>query len=216
MKKLSLTLSVIGVVALAVSANANLLVNGGFDTGNYNGWTAVSAQSPDGPFTSGANFFTVSSPDGSPYIGGAAASYGTKNVVIAQQITLPNVAGTVDVSFQGWTTNQQSSGAPGGQFDTYSQVGYDPTGGVDPTAASVIWSGKVGADATWETQSVSAANVPGGTGTVFVSTTQLYALQWNVNYYDNVQANVVPEPSSILALATGMFGLAGVVLRKRS
>lgn len=43
----------------------------------------------------------------------------------------------------------------------------------------------------------------------------LYVLTTNVDGTVSIFTNVVPEPSSVLALASGLFGMAGFVIRRR-
>lgn len=98
MKKLLVTLAILGLVGITGSAQANLITNGGFETGNFSGWT----QFGNTGFT-GVNNSPVHSGAYSAYFGSVGSTGG-----ITQ--TIATSAGqTYLIDF--WLTNQ-SSGSP--------------------------------------------------------------------------------------------------------
>lgn len=207
-------IAILAVLSVASSAHALPLVNPGFDDGTYNGWYTMAPPGMDGPFASGSNFFGVPSPDGSPNIGGSASSWGTKNPIIAQPFAQP-LNSLIEVSGMAWARNMDSGGNWANPIGTMVHLGYDPTGGSDPNSASVVWDSIGAQDENWHRLSVTANSGASANGTIYWKVVNLWALQWNVTYFDATEANVVPEPSSILAMASGLLGMAGLAFRKR-
>ena len=196
-----------------VPASANVLVNPGFETGNYSGWVRV------GP--SGQRFDGVSQPyfgPASPFEGirmaGAAANWSNAKdkAYIYQIFAAP--AGPVTVSGWGHAWNLHN-GQPGNPSDTQVLIGWDPLGGTNPDAASVVWAEPILAVNQWQ-QRVITGNSPGGNNTVFARVRHIWAIEWNATYVDAFEATVVPEPGSLLALAGGLSGFAGLLLRRRA
>ncbi len=207
-------IAILAALSVATSAHALPLVNPGFDDGTYNGWYTMAPPGMDPPYPGdGNNFFGVLSHDGSPRIGGSAASYGALNPIIAQPFAQP-ANSEIEVSGWAWARNLQNNDYAD-PIGTQVHLGYDPTGGSDPNSANVIWDFILAADSDWHRLSVTANSGGSTQGTVYWKVVNQWALQFNVTYFDDTQANVVPEPSSVLAMASGLLGMAGLAFRKR-
>jgi len=215
MNRVMALVALAGLAATLCGAHvsANVLVNPGFETGNYSGWVRVG--------TTGMRFDGVSQPYFGPAtphegirMGGAAASYSNAkhNTHIYQIFAAP--AGPVTVSGWGHSWNQDG-GVPGNPAITQVLIGWDPMGGTDPDAASVVWADPISATNQWEQRTINGVS-PGGNNTVFARVQHTFAIEWNVTYVDDFTATVVPEPGSLMALAAGMTGLAGMVLRRKA
>lgn len=221
MKKILAAFALAGVVGAmlpaAASANydssINVLINSGFELGTYNSWTRVRGPL-DGRFDAVATdgSFGVPAKEGTR-LAGAASSYDKSKdqSYIYQQFYAP--AGDVRVAGWGYAWNAHPGGAD--PADTYILIGWDPLGGTDASAASVVWSNPINATNQWEQREIFGVS-PGGTNTVFAKVFHNWPIEWNVTYVDAFEANVVPEPASLLALASGLAGMAGVALRRRS
>lgn len=98
MKKSLVTLAIFGLVGIAGSAQANLITNSGFETGNFSGWTQFG--------NTGFTGVTTSVPHGGTY----NAFFGSVGSTGGITQTIATTAGqTYAVDF--WLTNQ-NSGTP--------------------------------------------------------------------------------------------------------
>lgn len=89
-------------------------------------------------------------------------------------------------------------------------IGIDPTGGLDPTAASVVWSSPIATFNAWQ-NGITVANVAGGANgvTVFVASGSGTDIGTTSGaWFDNIV--LTPEPAAILLL-----GLPLLVTRRR-
>ncbi len=83
-----------------------------------------------------------------------------------------------------------------------ARIGIDPNGGLDPAAASVVWSSALGAFNTWQSVSASAATGPGGVVTVFLATGSDPEVTVTSGAWFN-DIGLVPEPTTIGLLLLG-------------
>lgn len=205
------------------TANSSL-VNGGFDgaTTNLTNYAAKGADSnirdwmcPEGwiPLTTGAvgqneGFYTGVGSGANAAHGGNALFIdqynGEGKKLFAQRVSMGAGIYTLNGYVKGWDT---VAGAP--------KIGIDPTGGLDPNSANVIWSSTVTGN-VWELKTVSNVVSTGGTVTIFVGGgLGTYSSSGGGVMFDDIALTFIPEPGSLLALATGLFGLIGVTRRRR-
>jgi len=189
-------------VLFATQAHAsNLVVNGGFETGNFNGWTKGSNT---GFFGVDSNSQAVHSGSYGAYLG--AIEYGSFDTNLnagnqLSQILSTTQAGTYTLDY--WLDNWNSG----------------------PDGFEAIWDGKVIAGSL-----INNANAFGWTEVTFsglVATSSATTLQFNAfqnpSYFglDDVSVTPMdspiaesPEPGSLLLMGTGVLGLAVVLFRK--
>lgn len=214
MKKLILTAALAVVVAGSASAGPNLLVNGGFEAG-LAGWTAYGGGGVNG----GA--FGMDPCEGS-MMWDVVRSYGntpgnnTGHEGVAQQVILN--AGTYVLTACGQSHNKDAFVYINNDAPTYPdgfvQLVVDTTGGVDVTAAT-DYSALSHAGAKWDNLSLQFTVANAGPVSIFLDSQQPWAFAGNWSGFDNAYLDVVPEPSSILAMASGLLGMVGVAFRKR-
>jgi hypothetical protein len=190
------TLLVVAAMLIMVCAPAafaqNLVTNGGFETGDFTGWTEGGnfefSQVVSGPFYvyTGAqegNFYATFGPVGSD---------GTLSQVLTTQ------AGT-QYTFSFWLNAV----------------------GDDPSDFSAMWDGTTVYSATdpntggnWQNFSFTETGTGHDTITFAFRDDPAYIALDNVSVTPSGGGTSVPEPSSILLMGSGVLGLAGVIRRK--
>lgn len=155
MRKLIAAFCCVSVLAAsAMAANANLMANPGFENGNYNSWTWVF--SPNGgrfDAVTGSAFGV--DPHEGVRMAGAAASYDVgKHLSYIRQVVAVPIGYQVDISGWGYAWNYDGQNRNVIQ-DTQVRIGLDPTGGLDATAASVIWAPRIFATSQWGERTLS-------------------------------------------------------------
>jgi hypothetical protein len=207
---------------IASASATELLTNGGFETGNFSGWTAVSNGGTSG---CGSNVWTVNA-TGSEGCGGIAApisgTYAAFNTFdgqqgsyqLSQSFTVPNGVQAATLSF---LDEYQMSyfGSPrvlevqlfNGTNTTLLQTLYST---VPPSEGSQAWT-LISTDVT-----TALAADAGQTVTFRLTETEPDSYSGPANFgIDNISLTVtsnVPEPATLALLATAMTGLG---LRKR-
>lgn len=175
------------MVLFAAPAGANLLVNGGFETGDLTGWT---------PFQFGGS--PVRSVVSSPVFEGDYALWiqcdgGSEGGVYQRFATVPGNQYQVSFYYR--------------HAEFWQFFGLDPNGGTNPNSGSIGWDDLAGTGGEWKLH----------TKTFVANSTMatIYLDNWGRpdGYWDSVVA--IPEPGSLAALAGGLIGFIGLGIRRR-
>ena len=109
------------------------------------------------------------------------------------------------------------AGDPADTPDTTVRIGVDPTGGLNPAAATVHWRAPETTGAQW-TDLELYFTATGASSTLFLESNQTFALDGHWSGFDNVRlaesAPAVPEPASVAIWSFVGIGLAGFTLRQ--
>ena len=203
MKKLLILVIALLLVSPAL-VSANMLVNPGFETGSETPWMRL-----------GGHIGTVTT--GAAYTGAAGLD-----------ITMNTASGD-------WGGYYQNKPANPGEYYTFSawvdtsrlnseanaslQISYfdvlNPGSSASPIAAFNTVSVT---ENTWEQLTLSPAfSAPAGTQSVRFVLAEYATASWGEGnvYYDDAEASVVPEPSSLMLLLTGITGIFGLGLKRK-
>lgn len=199
MKTIPSIISILSVLGLAVlPANADLLSNGNFNTGDATGWWLYVPEQPTNQNISvlAADAFSY---DNTPYA--HQWNHGASQTgVLGQDVNL-SAGSQYNISLVYRANNWGGGGVGTWYWDsTWTQIGYEWTS---------LYTGN-GTDTGWVSFTTPTRTAPANTAHVSL---RLDAWTWSDTYYDNVAFNVIPEPTSAALLAGG--GLALLTFRRR-
>jgi len=205
--------AIVSLVVLLVPgvASANLLTNGTFETGSKTPWQQI-------------GYHTAAVNSAAAYSG----SYGLSETVVqnansdgwgGQYINKIATEGSVfSLSSMVNTTNMNAYANAGLQIAFFDVA--NPGVSVSPLATFES-SSVTGQD--WQQLMVTSAAAPAGTQAVRFTLTSYAAQQSTTDwygtgsaYFDNVDAEAVPEPTSLLLLGSGLVGLMGLGKKKKA
>ena len=228
-----LSVLVVAHLLSAVCAASSLLVNGGFETGDFTGWTVVDLVGSSGSFFVDNDGTPPLS--GLPTVGPASGSFyavsaqeGTGTHALIQTFTVPGPGNTVTLSFDMFVDDHNGVGP------LIDPAGLDHTGGPNQharvdiltpaaspfdTGAGVLASLYLGVDPAappnpYTNYVFDISGFVGGGGTYqlrFAEVDNQFFLHQGV---DNVSIDAVPEPQSLILLGSGLMAL--LVLKRRS
>lgn len=172
-----------------------------FETGDFSGWATHNAVDLDvswfpGPFGHAispvSSGFGLSPDDGGSFVLHAEAFEADKKAIYLQRFQTDIGVGTPDDLEVRVAFNRD--GSAGVQSDQNIIIGIDPTGGVDPLASTVSWSGRLedsGTGYTVVSHSVaSPTDTIGPVATMFIEILPRFALNPNLIAIDNVELYV--------------------------
>jgi len=168
----------------ALTAVTNQLANGGFESG-MTGWTSYGRF--DGAFNDGN--YGVPSRTGTRWAG-SVGNWDPKTGGIHQTVTV-NPAQVYDVVAYAYTEGFNVGDDSTGQGHAQVRTGYDPSGGTDPSAPSVVWTNWTFTAARWLELSLSAT-APSGSLTVFLESRHSEywgSLEWFKIGFDDVSVH---------------------------
>lgn len=153
------------------------------------------------------------------HFAGAMASYGQKDMAGCLQRVSVEPGKTYAASAWIWTEN--NDGDPptplnrGAASNTQCRIGIDPTGGIDPNSANVVW-GPWGSSQNWQPpyeqlgyQQVNAmAEIPltSSVATVFLQVNHKWSMAWNRTAFDDVTLQQVLPVTTLGEAKTAPLG----------
>jgi len=211
MRKALLCLFAVLVLAGPASAQATITyINDHFETGTLEGWTPYGGARVSNIFLFNDPY---SPPSGEHWGVGQDAWGGTVDGGIWKQFQdeyVPNQVKTITALVEAYSVDWNFVPTPG---HVNIRIGLDPTGGTNPDAATVVWSNWY-----WGPWNYLTLQWPceRALETVFVDWFAPWATGPMVAKVDLVVVEQpIPEPGSLLALASGLVGLAGLAIRRK-
>jgi len=188
-------LAMVAISAQTGTASATLVQNGGFETGDFTGWTLSNIASDD--------FVAVLSNSGNPSFPANAGAYeaylGKGNAVGAISQAFTTTAGTsYSVSF--WLANDGLNAASTNVFQA-------------------LWNGQVQNISPALNQNLSSSYTQYQFTATATGDSSVIAFNFRndpaIYHLDNVNATPTPIPAAAWLLGSGLMGLAGIRGRKR-
>lgn len=227
MRKLVSLFICIVVLAGSEIANANILVNPGFENGNYQGWSRLFGPNGGRFDNVTGSVFGVDPYQGTRMAGAAAQGDVSKHQShIIQTFTAP-VGWEVTLSGWGFAQNFLSDSTTDRQR-TRIRIGYSPSGQTDPLASGsdIVWLPFINATGVWEQRSttyISTNNI----NTLVVRIVHNNPTGWNLTYVDNFSVTLsnpnepgpdpIPEPVFFqMGALLAMGGLGMARLRRKN
>jgi hypothetical protein len=171
---------------LSYGVGANLLFNGGFESGSLANWTPYGTI--DG-LQSGMWFAGISAHSGSWFLG-SAADGGTKSGGVYQRVSVR--AGKYEA--RAWSRVFHGDNP---ENSAINRVGIDPTGGTNPSSDTIVWSPSDIQISKWYSEwrllVTPAVNCNGGQVTVFLDMKQNNPSSWHINCFDDAALTAVFE-----------------------
>ncbi len=210
MKRVLFFVSVLSVIC--IPASANLLVNGGFETGDLTGWTQWQATWSVSP--------GIAIDGNTLRLSGSAGSFGVWQAIT----TVPGEAYTITAA---WKGNEGQTGF-WNEILFFNDDGRAILDQLDaPHNSSILsrvdgWGMNPPESWDWQCAFCGAQWYPSGpwTNTIVATGTTMYVglktgarEGWADVQFDHV--TVVPEPGSLLALAGSLASMAGLLRRRR-
>lgn len=155
--------------------------NPGFEDGvSQIAWTRYGTFDSSGNTGIQSGFWFNIQPHSGSYFAGSAASYGKKNGGFYQRVTGAR-AGELWLLTAWVNTYNKGSSDPA---NTNNRIGIDPAGGTNPAAAGIVWSQRASTQYQWK-QIGAAVRAIGGAMTLFLDAQQNFAVEWNLNAFDD-------------------------------
>jgi hypothetical protein len=184
------------LISVPARASVNLLVNGGFETGDFTGWTV--SPPTDVPH------FTMICPGGGPFCGKGSITAPEAGMFYVN--SGPRTPGTISQTFS------DIAGA------AYNVDGWVASDGSTPTS-NEFWSlsidGVVFAAADPAVKQGWTLYTSSFVGTGSDTLTITSRNDFEGNYFDTFSVVAVPEPSSLVSAFTGLMMLQGLIWRSR-
>jgi len=236
--------AVLTAMAARPAAATELLVNGGFETGDFTGWYEVDETGAGGSWfvnnstSSPVSGFTTPGPASGNFYALTDQGNPSANVLL-QPFTISAGAGTVTLSYDFFSNNQNNGASPVAPAGAYCPGPLDFAVSVENQCDRVdIMSGSItdpfdtgsgvvenlyedapvaptdGTSNPWTLETFDLSNLaPGNYYLRFGQVDNAYYNQMGIDNVSITTSNAVPEPGSLALLASGLAGFG--LLRRR-